>query len=49
MLFSNLGGEGGLCIVVGKKQKRQRQRHRQMGTKKKQKEKIQQIIKKMNK
>ena len=22
MLFSNLGGEGGLCIVVGKKQKR---------------------------
>ena len=22
MLFSNLGGEGGLCIVVEKKQKR---------------------------
>ena len=22
MLFSNLGGEGGLCIVVGKKMKK---------------------------
>ena len=25
MLFSNLGGEGGLCIVVGKKSKKQRE------------------------